>query len=75
MSATGDPHLREYGDRWGFDGWELHCGDCFLVQDPSTGAWLDVRMEHSSADGWYLYGLPVHLWRLDFSNFKVRRYS
>jgi hypothetical protein len=65
--------LREYGDRWGFDGWELHCGDCFQVLEPGTDTWLDVRIELTAGE-WYLVGLPAHLRQRQLWNFKARRY-
>jgi hypothetical protein len=65
--------LHEYGSRWGFDGWELHCGDCFQVLDPTTNTWLDVRIEISGGE-WYLIGLPEYLRQRQLWNFKARRY-
>jgi hypothetical protein len=66
--------LCEYGDRWGFDGWELHCGNCFQVEDPTkTGTWIDVRIEFV-VGAWILSGLPPRLYGEPLSNFKARRY-
>ena len=72
-TVTGT-YLREYGDRWGFDGWELHCGDCFQVQARETDDWFDVRIEMNHEVGWYLVGLPAHLQQRQLWNFKARRY-
>jgi Domain of unknown function (DUF5348) len=72
-TTVAEFYLREYGDRWGFDGWELHCGDCFQVEDPTTSTWLDVRIE-IAAGQWYLVGLSPHLQQRQLGNFKARRY-
>ena len=66
--------MREYGERWGFDGWELHCGDCFQVREGMHGPWYDVRIEHGSRVGWYLVGLPLSLTPRQLWNFRARRY-
>lgn len=40
--------------RYVFDGWELHCGDCFEVC--VYGHWQATRIEMSGF-GWYLVGV------------------
>jgi hypothetical protein len=71
--SSVEEYLSGYGgNRWGFDGWELHCGDCFQVLDSGNNTWLDVRIE--MADDWYLVGLPPQLRQRQLSSFKARRY-
>jgi hypothetical protein len=73
-SRATEAFLREYGTRWCLNGWELHCGDCFQVEDPTTSTWVDVRIEHAAGIGWYLVGLPSHLRDAQLSNLKARSY-
>jgi len=65
--------LSQYGDRLGFDGRELHCGDCFQVKDPHTNTWLDVRIELSGGE-WYLVGLPAALRNRSLLELEARSY-
>lgn len=74
--ARPPARLRESGERWAFDGWELHCGDCFQARDCGSNQWLDVRIEYTGGglEGWYLVGLPDHLRNRQLWNFEARRH-